>query len=294
MKPIFKGIHVTKPIDMSTADKIAAIVKDQYNNYTGKYMRNLIVPHAHLRDKLGDEKFLEYLEERKIADPRPVFEPAEVVVKEKDWEITSLRDSVDGETYPFTSMPDDRFSINAVLRLSDKQEFRIGDITNKGKIIVISVSDTLGLAVNCAGCIYTLEEIHKVPERKALFVTIDGIEVFEDSPEYLFYINDENWRVSKILACNFWMSESKFNYKIEAMEELRKGFTPRVKWFSTEDAATDYINMNKPVICVNDIHHILLLLSQVNDRDINKYQYNEQIKKSVFATAQSKINGGDK
>jgi len=52
----------------------------------------------------------------------------------RDWGILSLKDSVDGRVYPFTSMPDNRFSINSVKRLSDGEVFTVGDKIGWGEI----------------------------------------------------------------------------------------------------------------------------------------------------------------
>lgn len=109
--------------------------------------------------------------------------------------------------------------------------------------------------------------------REFLFTTEDGVDVFEG--DSVFLLTTERWLISRCAA-----PRNPF-----------KGNKIQFKYFSTEEAATDYINMNKPVLCVLDIHTILLCLSHVNDRDINKYDYNDQIKKSVFTAAQSKIKG---
>lgn len=57
----------------STGEKIASLIKEEYGNYSGRLMRKFIIVHAHLRYEMGDEKFLEYLEEQKVKYPKPTY-----------------------------------------------------------------------------------------------------------------------------------------------------------------------------------------------------------------------------
>jgi hypothetical protein len=49
---------------MTTADKIAAQIKEKFNNYEGRLNKPIMAVHAALRLKIGDEAFLQFLESR--------------------------------------------------------------------------------------------------------------------------------------------------------------------------------------------------------------------------------------
>jgi hypothetical protein len=57
---------------MTTQDKIAKEIKDKFRNYAGRMHEPFITLHARMRITMGDEKFLEYLEQ---IPPRPIFDP---------------------------------------------------------------------------------------------------------------------------------------------------------------------------------------------------------------------------
>lgn len=48
-------------------------------------------------------------------------------LQQKDWEILALRYKKDGNVYPFTTEPDENFTIHRVKRLSDNTVFAVGD-----------------------------------------------------------------------------------------------------------------------------------------------------------------------
>jgi hypothetical protein len=52
-----------KKYKMTTQEKIDKIIQERYNNYTGVYKRSFKELHRMIRDKRGDEWFLNYLEE---------------------------------------------------------------------------------------------------------------------------------------------------------------------------------------------------------------------------------------
>lgn len=95
------------------------------------------------------------------------------------------------------------------------------------------------------------------------------------------YLGDENWCVD----LSTWIITKDYASPI-----TENGWFENYALFSTRAAAEDYVNLNKPVLTVSDIHTILMQLSQVFERDINKYTYNEELKKYVFRLAHSKIN----
>lgn len=58
---------------MTTAEKIAAIQKEEYGNYEGRLMEQLSAAHAYLRKMLGDDRFLQLLEDGAKKYPRPKY-----------------------------------------------------------------------------------------------------------------------------------------------------------------------------------------------------------------------------
>lgn len=57
----------------STADKIDEIIADQYNDFKGRIFSSMQPMHLQMREILGDEKYLEYLEKSKLDNPKPVY-----------------------------------------------------------------------------------------------------------------------------------------------------------------------------------------------------------------------------
>ena len=60
-------------------ETIEKIIAEQYNNYKGNAYQTLKRCHSFLRAVLGKNKFLSFLEEQRIKNPRPVYQiPKEV------------------------------------------------------------------------------------------------------------------------------------------------------------------------------------------------------------------------
>jgi hypothetical protein len=57
----------------TTAERIAELHKEQYNDFKGTKMQTLKIVHAALRHYAGDIKYLAFLEEQKIVNPRPIY-----------------------------------------------------------------------------------------------------------------------------------------------------------------------------------------------------------------------------
>lgn len=75
----YQGIHIQLPKSESMSTdityKINKILSDRYpNNYAGRQNMAIRQLHAEMREKLGEEKFLEYLEEQEQTSPRPKYE----------------------------------------------------------------------------------------------------------------------------------------------------------------------------------------------------------------------------
>lgn len=60
---------------MTTQEKIAEIIKNQFKDYRGHHplVRQLKKVHNMVRQVEGDEKFLEFLEKSVKENPRPVY-----------------------------------------------------------------------------------------------------------------------------------------------------------------------------------------------------------------------------
>lgn len=201
--------------------------------------------------------------------------PAEVIensndweeIVEKDYEILSFRhkgsnyiwkkDSqlkglfclVDGKI-PFTSLEEINkypkvYEIHSIKRLSDGEVFTIGDKIQSKYFIPYNeirtiqrfkiISNTINVEQDEG--ITNLNDIKKV--KKPLFTTEDGEEIFEEDRFYF---------VSKDFKC------------FETMASIRTIQNPDLLFFSSKEAAEEYILMNKPCLSINDI--------------INKVDYN--------------------
>lgn len=123
------------------------------------------------------------------------------------------------------------YDIHSVKRKSDSEIFTIGDNTNFGKIQSFNIKDSNKLIIEYyrKGDWQYLNSVQKI--KKPLFISEDSKEIFE---------GDEFWFVNKNL--NFKPTKSK-NYVKNS----------RVLYFSTKEAAENYILMNKPVLSLKDV-----------------------------------------
>jgi len=135
--------------------------------------------------------------------------------------------------------------IYSIKRLSDNEIFTIGDLINRNgksvKLEIIELDDFWmgGVAVNRKGspfggeCLETLQKA-RIP----IFTTEDGIDIFEDS-NYYCHINLKSFEIK----------ESKIITK-----GVSGNLNPELfKYFSTKEAAEDYILMNKPCLSAQDV-----------------------------------------
>lgn len=107
---------------------------------------------------------------------------------------------------------------------------------------------------------YNTEDAIKVfkqpKQRKPLFTTEDGVEVFEGEP--YFYVFPDEMTVQPATA------------------EVRKDWLhPRLKLFSTREAAEEYIFSNKPVLCYREA-------KEIGDKPgISWFQYLEKLEQII-------------
>jgi hypothetical protein len=150
-------------------------------------------------------------------------------------------------TKEYSETIEDCFNINecvkifSVKRTSDGEVFSIGDETNYGSIDKFTIQEKVLYAIiklqNNMG--FTLDELRKAqPKKQPLLTTQDGIEIFEGDTLFTVYGND--FKLAKT-------SDFKEGKKIIV------GFP---KYFSTKEAAEEYVLMNKPCLSVAEVYDI--------------------------------------
>jgi len=151
--------------------------------------------------------------------------------KPKEYEILTIAPLKDNAIY-------------SVKRLSDGEIFAIGDKFineyNSGQIYTLDYFFTSNDRNSISGVseIFGGTPISKMIKiKQSLFTTEDGKAVFEGDTVVL--LNTDTW---------LWTSG------IKAPSNPLSGDVNQYKYFSTKDAASDYILMNKPLLSVNNIH----------------------------------------
>lgn len=153
-----------------------------------------------------------------------------------------------------TLLINQNFNIHSVKRLSDGEIFTVGEeVDDWGtKRVITGFSNesgwlTIPVEFNSYGKT-DLTGIKKV--KQPLFTTEDGVEKFEGDlfvPVNVSVDDADNYTIRGL------NSEAKpYNTKIQ--EEARKN---GVLWFSTKEAAEEYILMNKPCLSVKEVVDIL-------------------------------------
>jgi hypothetical protein len=183
--------------------------------------------------KWTDELVRQYLVDNGFASMRMSFEEfkqQKLNSSNKDWEIV--------EAHCLTSYPA-QYKISSVRRLSDGEVFSVGDKVSYGKpCTIIRFFITSNNLMWCDLEYENGNEYHNVnicaldKAKQPLFTTEDGKEIFEGD-EYWFTHDD--YRVSAT----------------KAGSEVRKNAIQ--KTFSTEEAAKEYVVMNKPCLSVDDV-----------------------------------------
>jgi len=172
-------------------------------------------------------------------------------VVEKEYEILSLKYSTNVYTNLrgkiFNSLllnmkNDSEIKIQSIKRLSDGEIFTVGDKLTEGIILEITLSKyNNGIYVNTKN--YNglpLDECIKV--KQPLFTTEDGVDIFEEGTKIFEVNRNFNHSTNIIRICKPFNK----NYPVE---HWFKG----TKYFSTKEAAEEYILMNKPIFTATDI-----------------------------------------
>lgn len=133
-------------------------------------------------------------------------------------------------------------TIYSVKRLSDNSIWTIGDKTDKGIISSFKPTDNGYLAVQFDNCIswnYDLSVLEKVKQQPILFVTIDNVPIYENTPYYI--VEFPSLHLSKSIGM---AGAVKHNGQL---------------YFSTEDAAKEYIYLNKSTLSLKEVKNALCM-----------------------------------
>ncbi len=185
--------------------------------------------------------YLKYLGEM---SPRPyplsIEEFKQSKAPKKDWEVTHYRVPMGGGMQVLAARECfgcDGCEIHTVKRLSDNVVFTVGDFTQHGQIR--GFTECFGMQVllkqetseGATGVL--ISEIIKKPT--PLFTTHDDKEVYE---------GDGVWVVNSA-----WAQPFEFNAERRWYEETNSHFT----YFSTREAAEQYVTENKPQYSLSDV-----------------------------------------
>lgn len=212
-------------------------------------------------------------------------------VQPKEWEITAFRSILKGYiwelnkngyyqtsnsvqndldsmlTKGFTCVKTGNVEIYSIRRLSDNVEFKIGDVLVSGcgkqKIIAISIDKYNEKNIwlhyftdKYSQCTYRLNEVKKAEK---LFTTEDGIDIFEENP--YTYVHLHSWHIDHAIANKTFNS---INCK-----------SAYSKYFSTKEAAEEYVLINKPCLSINDLKGIF---DYFGNRGNNEYMLKQLVK----------------
>jgi hypothetical protein len=162
--------------------------------------------------------------------------------------------------------------IHSVKRLSDGEVFTLGDLAKDGKYGYVDIIKELRVSRDGKSIYVSTENlswgqlIEDIDKVKPLFLTEDGVEVFEGTS--YFCVNT---------APHLW---SLFEQTAKERTQLNKG----VKAFSTKELAEEFLLMSKPLLSLND-----LLTVWSNERNDDFYSV-VPLFKSFKRVAKSKLN----
>lgn len=176
-------------------------------------------------------------------------------VVEKDYEIVSVitnNSKFIEKVYNQNATIEPYWKIHAIKRLSDGEIFTIGDkvdstISDLGRCVELT-----GFKIQRNKLILGLRELGYCPlnsiikPKIPLFTTKDGVDIFK---------RDKSWMVHKNTFTMFdGVTHYNENYHYDETDSANW-------WFSTKEAAQDYILYNKPCLSLNDILNLEILES---------------------------------
>jgi hypothetical protein len=158
--------------------------------------------------------------------------------------------------------------IHSVKRLSDGAVFTVGDYINyhcsksscKKQITSIKIIRNVVKIITDDGCEALLWMIHHY--KNPLFKTEDGVDIFEGDEYYYFRFH--SWTFSKAKANNEFYQGDK-----DSKNSL---------YFSTKEAAEEYILFNQPKLSINDVKRVFPLMASIK-LDKLKFLVKEKIDK---------------
>lgn len=153
--------------------------------------------------------------------------------EKKDWEIISYKNLYDGIHVGNENCTKYLCDIHSI-KYKD-QVFTIGDKTDKGEIGAFVLRENELKVHVLHGALFDISEVKKV-ERKPLFVTEDGIDV---------YVDDEVFQVS--LVSNYTLS------KMIYRETVPIPPPSYFKYFKSKEKAEEFIELNSPKLSVNEV-----------------------------------------
>jgi len=194
-------------------------------------------------------------------------------VIEKEYEILSFKHNCGGvfsKSYSknktkFSQVPegteyseekllkDETFEIYSVKRLSDGEVFTIGDNCEFGILTrIFLIKDSNGkdiIMTSTKNSDYSCNILYLKKLKQPLFITEDGVEIFEGDDFYELIVPGFN---NKECVWNILPNIGRPNL-IYDQEGNRKHFR---LWFSNKAKAEEYIIMNKPCLSINDLSKI--------------------------------------
>lgn len=144
--------------------------------------------------------------------------------------------------------------IDSVKRLSDGIEFSVGDKTTRGEILGFHISqDKIWAYIpgRDMGGTRPSVELCDLTKNKALFITEDGVEIFEG--DRCFYVYQDNSGANSFMARE---------YNCASVHDARK--------FSSKEAAEQYLYYNKPTLSIREVEDKIMafdLLMHLDNRE---------------------------
>lgn len=160
--------------------------------------------------------------------------------------------------------------IYSVKRLSDGEIFTIGDqighvAVNNLNVIIKTINITVDICQ-----LNNLNLINCKKLKQSLFTTEDGVDIYENDRYYSIAIKDHDLhpKIKKLFNINkptLWKIAGPY-INPKATEP-----TSDVLYFSTKEAAEEYILMNKPCLSINDLLKIRIK-DYFDDGDIDSFE----------------------
>lgn len=225
------------------------------------------------------EVLLSYFKHKKSKEPKREYEILSYTFQKRVYNKNNFGEFCCGFDVPVQSLllhPEYMKTIYSVKRLSDGEIFTVGDDYGSSKIEGFKIDTEFngGLCAishkgSALSSLYSLEKV-----KQPLFTTEDGKPV---------YLDQRIW----------WVRKSDFELDFHDFYKGESHYPDRFLYFSTKEAAEDYILMNKPVHSVNDIMKLCdpIKFHNRNDRSDEDYSaiYVSVLAKKLIELAKTKL-----